>query len=256
VRLEIAGLTFVAGGRAILDGASLALDSGELVGLIGPNGAGKSILLRAALGLVPAAGGRVTLDGADFRAMTARARARTVAYLPQDRRVEWRLNVWQIVALGRYPHRAAFGGATPSDRDATEAALEAVDAAHLADLPFAVLSGGERTRVLLARALAVRAPLLLADEPAAALDAYHQLQIMELLRERATAGTGVLVVLHDLSMAARFMDRVALMDRGRIVAMGAPADVLTPDIVRTVYNVSIVTGEQDGEPFLAPWRRI
>ena len=133
--------------------------------------------------------------------MPARDRARAVAFLPQDRRVEWRLTARDVVMLGRYPHQAGFGGATPADRDAVARAIAAVEGEALLDRPVAVLSGGERTRILLARALAVEAPILLADEPIAALDPYHQLHVMEILRERSRAGAGVLAVIHDLALA-------------------------------------------------------
>jgi iron complex transport system ATP-binding protein len=135
--------------RRIVDRASLSVSSDEIVGLIGPNGAGKSTLLRVILGLQEKTGGTVTLDGADFLAKPARERARAVAFLPQDRRVEWRLPSHDIVMLGRYPHQSGFGGPTPEDRAAVSRALQAVDGEDLSDRPVAVLSGGERTRVLL-----------------------------------------------------------------------------------------------------------
>ena len=237
MKLEASNITVHARGRAIVDGAGLTIAPGELVGLIGPNGAGKSTLLRAMLGLTPRASGSVALDGADFAAMPARDRARAVAFLPQDRRVEWRLTARDVVMLGRYPHQAGFGGATPADRDAVARAIAAVEGEALLDRPVAVLSGGERTRILLARALAVEAPILLADEPIAALDPYHQLHVMEILRERSRAGAGVLAVIHDLALAARFMDRLVLMDAGRVVAHGAPATVLSPDRLAATYRI-------------------
>ncbi len=237
MRLEASNISVHARSRAIVDGAGLTVAPGELVGLIGPNGAGKSTLLRAMLGLTPRLSGNVTLDGADFSAMPARDRARAVAFLPQDRRVEWRLTAHDVVMLGRYPHQAGFGGATVADREAVARAIAAVEGEALLDRPVAVLSGGERTRILLARALAVEAPILLADEPIAALDPYHQLHVMEILQARARSGAGVLAVIHDLALAARFMDRLILMDTGRIAAHGAPAAVLTPENLATPYRI-------------------
>jgi iron complex transport system ATP-binding protein len=237
MKLEAAGITVHARGRAIVDGAGLSVAPGELVGLIGPNGAGKSTLLRAMLGLTPRLSGNVTLDGADFAAMPARDRARAVAFLPQDRRVEWRLTARDVVMLGRYPHQAGFGRATSADRDAVARAIAAVEGEALLDRPVAVLSGGERTRILLARALAVEAPILLADEPIAALDPYHQLHVMEILQARARAGAGVLAIIHDLALAARFMDRLVLMHQGRCLADGPPAHALTPERLATVYRI-------------------
>ncbi len=237
MRLETKGLSVAIRERQLVADASIQVASGELVGLIGPNGAGKSTLLRAMLGIRAMTAGTVTLDGRDFLAMSSRERARAAAFLPQERRVEWRLPGYDIVMLGRYPHQAGFGGPTQEDRAAVDRALDAVDGRTLIDRPVSVLSGGERSRILLARALAVEAPLLLVDEPIAALDPYHQLHVMEILRDRARKGAGVLAIIHDLGLAARFMDRLILMDGGRIVADGSPADVLTPERVAAVYRI-------------------
>lgn len=240
MKLEARNITVTAHGRAIVDDAGLSLAPGELVGLIGPNGAGKSTLLRALLGISPRDTGSVTLNGQDFGAMPAPARARAIAFLPQDRRVEWRLTAHDVVMLGRYPHQAGFGGPTPVDREAVARAIAAVEGESLLDRPISVLSGGERTRILLARALAVEAPLLLADEPIAALDPYHQLHVMEILqaRARARSGAGVLAVIHDLTLASRFMDRLILMNAGRIIANGPPTAVLTPQNLTQTYRIT------------------
>lgn len=238
MKLEASAITVTARGRTMVDGAGLSLEPGELVGLIGPNGAGKSTLLRALLGITPRDAGTVTLDGADLAAMPAQARARAIAFLPQDRRVEWRLTAHDVVMLGRYPHQAGFGGATQADREATTRAIAAVEGEALLDRPVSVLSGGERTRILLARALAVEAPLLLADEPIAALDPYHQLHVMEILQARARSGVGVLAVIHDLTLAARFMDRVILMNAGQVIANGKPSAVLTQENLARAYRIA------------------
>ena len=238
MRLEAKGLSVSIRDRELVSDASLHIAGGELVGLIGPNGAGKSTLLRALLGIREKSAGNIQLDGRDFLAMSGRERASAVAFLPQERRVEWRLPAYDIVMLGRYPHRVGFGGPTPEDRAAVERALDAVDGHSLRDRPVAVLSGGERTRILLARALAVESPILLVDEPIAALDPYHQLHVMEILRERARDGAGVLAVIHDLVLAERFMDRLILMDASRIVAEGSPVEVLTAERLAAVYRIA------------------
>ncbi len=255
MKLEARDITVAIKGCRIVDSVSMALNSGELVGLIGPNGAGKSTLLKAILGIRARASGTVTLDGEDFDALPSRVRAQKVAFLPQERRVEWRLPAHDIVMLGRYPHQSGFGGPTPQDREAVQRALEAVDAAGVADRPVAVLSGGERTRVLLARALAVEAPLLLVDEPISALDPYHQLHVMEILQERARAGVGVLAVIHDLSLAMRFMDRLVLLDEGAVAADGKPEDVLSSDLLAAVYRVDAISGAKDDRRYILPWSR-
>jgi iron complex transport system ATP-binding protein len=238
MKLETNNLSVSIRERQLVADASIKVASGELVGLIGPNGAGKSTLLRAMLGIRERSAGAVTLDGKDFLSLPSRERARSVAFLPQERRVEWRLPAYDIVMLGRYPHQNGFGGPTAEDRAAVDRALDAVDGRKLVDRPVTVLSGGERTRILLARALAVEAPLLLVDEPIAALDPYHQLHVMEILRERTRKGVGVLAIIHDLELAGRFMDRLILMDGGRIVADGAPDSVLTPERVAAVYRIA------------------
>jgi len=242
-------------GAQIVNNASLSVSTGELVGLIGPNGAGKSTLLKAMLGLRPRDAGDILLDGADFLVQPPARRARNVAFLPQERHVEWRLPARDIVMLGRYPHRDRFGGATAEDRAAVTRALDAVDGHALVERPISVLSGGERTRILLARALAVEAPLLLADEPITALDPYHQLHVMEILRDRARAGSGILAVIHDLPLAARFMDRLILMHEGQIIADGPPTTVLTPENLSRAYRIEALTRENAGETFVLPWTR-
>ena len=255
MKLEASNLTVSIASRNIVDNAALKLTTGELVGLIGPNGAGKSTLLKAMLGLRPRDAGDIFLDGADFLAHPPANRARNVAFLPQERHVEWRLPARDIVMLGRYPHRDRFGGPTPEDRAAVARALYATDSHAIADRPVSVLSGGERTRILLARALAVEAPILLADEPITALDPYHQLQVMEILRERTRAGAGILAVIHDLPLAARFMDRLILMHAGQIIASGPPSDVLTETNLARTYRITALTSANAGESFVLPWTR-
>ncbi len=169
--------------------------------------------------------------------------------------MEWRLSAHDIVMLGRYPHHSGFGGPTVEDEAAVVRALRAVDAEGLSARAVAVLSGGERTRVLLARALAVEAPLVLADEPTGALDAYHQLHVMEILHAMARRGVGVLAVVHDLALAVRFMDRVVLMAGGEVVAEGDPAAVLTPQRLAQVYRIEALRGEHDARSWLLPWSR-
>jgi iron complex transport system ATP-binding protein len=159
-----------------------------------------------------------------------------------------------VVGLGRLPHRRPFGGPTEADRAAIAAALARCDVADFSDRTMGTLSGGERRRVLLARALAVEAPYLLADEPLAALDPLHQIEVMELLRQTARRGAGVVVVLHDLTLATRFCDRLALLDHGRLVAEGAPEAVLDDARLAGVFGVEALRGSHAGEPFLLPWR--
>lgn len=232
--LEHVGVTL--GRRAVVANVSAAFAPGTLTGIVGPNGAGKSTLARAMLALVPATG-RVTLDGDDVAAMPRAALARRIAYLPQGQTLHWPLTVERLVGLGRLPHLAPMSKIGAADADAIARAMVRADVAGLRNRIATELSGGERARVLFARALAVEAPALIADEPLASLDPGHQIDVMELMRAEADAGALVIAVLHDLTMAARYCDRLLLIDEGAIVADGAPADVLTPDLLRRVYGI-------------------
>jgi iron complex transport system ATP-binding protein len=242
-------------GRLVLEGIDLTLAPGRLVGLIGPNGAGKSTLARALLGLVPVSAGAVRIDGATPDVLGPRATARRVAYLPQGQDIHWPVSVERLVGLGRLPHLAPFSRPGAADRAAVAAALEETGTAHLAARTAMELSGGERVRVMLARALATGAPALIADEPLASLDPGHQIDVMTLLAARATAGATMVVVLHDLSVAARFCDRLVLLDRGRLVADGAPGDVLTDARLAQVYGVRAWRAEAEGASLLVPVAR-
>ena len=248
VRLDTVSVTL--GGRRAVDQVSAEL-AGGVIGLIGPNGAGKSTLVRAIAGLIPAEG-TILLDDASVAALPLGERARRIAYLPQGQAVHWPLTVERLVALGRLPHLAPFARPGTMDARAIERALERTELFGLRDRPIDALSGGERARVLLARALAVEAPLLLADEPLAALDPAHQIEVMALLRAEAARGATVIAVLHDLTIAARWCDRLLLIDEGRLVADGAPAEVLTADRIGSVYGVSAFIGEAGGEPLIVP----
>ena len=230
-------LSVVAGDATLLKDASMSLTNGELVAILGPNGAGKTSLLRALLGLVEVAGGGATLDRHDCAQLTATARARLVAYLPQRRPLAWPNKVRDMVALGRFAHGAALGRLKEQDAAAVAAAIESCDLQHLADRTADTLSGGEIARVHFARAIAARAPLLVADEPTAALDPLHQLGIIQLVRDFVDAGSGALVVLHDVALASRFADRLIWMRDGEIVAQGTPQETLSAERMRDVYGV-------------------
>lgn len=250
--LSAADIDLTLGGRQILERVDLGISAGEVLGLIGPNGAGKTSLIRVLAGLQHADAGSVRWQGQNLSSLSRRKRARAIGYLPQAAPLHWELSVRTLVELGRLPWRHAW----QQDRRGPEAVNDALRAAELEELAerrVSTLSGGERMRVMLARLLASEPALLLADEPVAALDLAHQLHVMRLLREQASAGRGVIAVLHDLSLAARFCDRLLLLDRGRVAASGVPADVLDPGLLSRCYGVKVRRIEQDGALLLVPW---
>jgi iron complex transport system ATP-binding protein len=242
-------------GKAVLRGVDASFAGGTLVGILGPNGAGKSTFVRALLGLVPATG-EVRIDAAPIVSFSRAEVARTIAYLPQGQTLHWPLSVERLVALGRLPHLAPMSRMADADHAAVARAMALADVEVLAGRTATELSGGERARVLMARALAVAAPALIADEPLASLDPAHQLQGMAILRAEADAGVLVLAVLHDLGLAARFCDRLLLLNEGRVIADGAPAEVLTPERLHDVYGISAFFGEAAGQRLVVPLSRV
>jgi iron complex transport system ATP-binding protein len=221
-----------------LAGVSAVLESGGITAICGPNGAGKSSLLQCLAGILGPDRGMVALDGADMGSLHPRSRAQTVGYLPQDGEIAWDVAVRSLVALGRLPYR-------DRGNHAVAAAMSALDLEKLADRPVSRLSGGERARTLLARVLAGEPRWILADEPLAALDLSHQLALLAHLRRAAEQGAGVVLVLHDLALAANHADRVLVLDRGELAADGQPAIALSEEIIEHVWRV---TARWLGEP--------
>jgi len=236
VRLE--GVTVAYRGRPVLRDVTLDIAAGERVALIGPNGAGKSTLLRAVAGLVEPAAGVVELDGSPLSSLDRLAVARRIAVVPQLPVLPFATTVEEVVALGRLPHEHPVRGMRPVDRSVVAEAIERVGLGHLLGRDARELSLGERQLVLLAMAVAQEAPLLILDEPTVHLDLRHQVEVMDLLLDlNARLGTTVLAVLHDLVLAAHFFPRLVLLDGGRVVADGPPAEVLRPDLIREVFGV-------------------
>jgi iron complex transport system ATP-binding protein len=229
---SLAGAVVRMGGRRVLDGAHISVQAGEVVGVLGPNGAGKTTLLRAMLGLTRLEAGSARLGGRAVTGLGDHERARLVGYLPQERRVAWSLPAWRIAALGAVDRPPAIA------RRIAHTALERVGLAALADRGALDMSGGERARVLLARLLAVEAPLLVADEPVAGLDPDAQLLVLDLLRQEAAKGRAIALTLHDLTLAARSCDRLVVLHEGRVVAEGAPREALTAEVLARVFRLS------------------
>ncbi|WP_420384158.1 ABC transporter ATP-binding protein [Novosphingobium sp.] len=243
------------GRRTVVAGISAELAPGGLIGMIGPNGAGKSTLVRALLGLVPLAGGTVRIDGRPIAEIARREMARSLAYLPQGQTLHWPLSVERLVALGRLPHLAPFSRPSAEDLAAIELAMVRADVIGLRARDATELSGGERARVMLARALAVGAAGLVVDEPLASLDPGHQIDVMELLAGEARKGATVVAVLHDLTMAARYCARILLIDQGALVADGTPKAVLTPARLAQVYGIRVFVDADGAVPMIVPMGR-
>ncbi|MBO9724090.1 MAG: ABC transporter ATP-binding protein [Novosphingobium sp.] len=255
VTIAIENLRVRLGRREVLRGLSAMLRPGALVGVIGPNGAGKSTLVRAILGLVPAAGGTVSVDGAPLTTLQPRDLARRIAYLPQGQTLHWPLTVERLVALGRLPHLGPMSRISAADEAAVQDAMARADVTDLAGRVATELSGGERARAMLARALAGGAPALVVDEPLASLDPGHQIDVMALLAREAHEGKLVVAVLHDLTMAARYCDRLLLVHGGELVADGTPQEVLTAERLRSVYGVTSHVDTAGPLPFVVPLER-
>lgn len=233
--LAARGLRHSYGATTVLDGIDLEVHDGEVVGLVGPNGSGKTTALRILhRSLVPAAG-QVRLDGRDLAELSGRERARSIAVMAQELSGEVPLAVADVVLLGRIPHSGAFGGTGSEDLEIATEALESAGALHLARREFGLLSGGEKQRVLIARALAQQPRVLLMDEPTNHLDIGSQHHVLEIVRVR---GLATVVVLHDLNLAARYCDRVIVLEDGRIRAEGPPAEALAVDLVGAIYAVA------------------
>ncbi|MBO6577118.1 MAG: ABC transporter ATP-binding protein [Rhodothermales bacterium] len=231
--------------RRILHGVDLDVGAGEWVGIVGPNGAGKTTLIRALGGLIPF-DGQVTLDGRPIQAWPSRERARRIALVSQTVTLAFDFTVRDLVLLGRSPHHGWLEPLGRADHEHASRALESVDLAGFEDRSVLTLSGGERRRALLAQALAQDAPVLLLDEPTSHLDVQHQFAFMSCVRDLVDAGRSVVGVFHNLELAARFSDRILVLQSGKVAAHGLPAEALSQEVIRTVFSMAAEISEEDG----------
>lgn len=254
--LAASGIHVELGGATILRDVEVTVGRGEVVGLVGPNGAGKSTLLRVVTGMLRPAAGDVAVAGEALEALPRRELARRVAVVQQLPEAPATMRVRDLVVLGRHPHLGLLARESRHDFDVADAAMRRAGCDQFADRDLGSLSGGERRRAFIARALAQEAPLLLLDEPTSNLDAHAQVEILELVAELAAGGAGVLLIVHDLTLAAAYCDRIVLLDRGEVVAEGAPSEVVTSEHVQRVYGggVTVLPHPGSGAPVVIPSR--
>lgn len=236
--IELKNLSAGYGGRTVIREVSLSFPPGRVLALLGPNGCGKSTLLRAALGLIPKSGGEVLMDGAALESLSLRERARRAAYLPQSRPTP-NITAYRMVLHGRFPHLSYPRRYRGEDYEAADRALERADALDVARRPMGELSGGQRQKVYLAMTLAQETPTVLMDEPAASLDVGHQLEVMAISRRLAEDGRAVVMVLHDLPLALRGADDVALLSGGRLAAWGTAEEVYASGKLDEVFGIAL-----------------
>ena len=253
--LEIQSLTVAYQDQPVLDGLDLSVQRGEILAIVGPNGAGKSTLIRALSGVLPPRSGRMLLDKSDVNQLSVTSRARLLAVVPQARQLPGAYTVYQTVLLGRTPYLNWLGSAGKRDHAIVKQSMQQTHTLELSDRRVGELSGGEQQRVLLARALAQDAPVLLLDEPTTHLDLQHQSNLLNLVRGLAgQRGLTVLMVVHDLNLASLYADRVALMAEGKIYRCGTPEDVLTSENLSFIYNVpvNVIRHPEYGKPLILP----
>ena len=248
--IDTSSLSLTAGSKRIVSRASIDLRPGEMIGLIGPNGAGKTTLLKLMAGLSKTETGEVVFQDEPVHKLPAKERARIISYLEQNPTVHWPLPVRKLVELGRLPWLTPGQRMSKKDHEAVDRALALTEMGGFVDQPFNTLSGGEKIRALLARTIATEARFMLADEPVASLDPYHQLHAMEIMREHANHGGAVLVVMHDLNLAARFCDRLVLMQGGNIIARNNPQKILESHQLSSAFEIDADYVNEDAARWL------
>jgi len=239
-------------GKRILENISLDIAAGKIIGLIGPNGAGKSTLIRVLAGLQHVDAGQMTINNHPIKNIPQLELAKKITYLPQTAQCHWPMTVERVVMLGRHPHEDIHR-TDNVDMRAVEAAIKDADITHLIGRPVNELSGGERARVMLARALATQSDILLADEPIVSLDPRHQIEVMALLKLLAAQGKTIIVVLHELHLAMRYCDELIMLNDKQVVSKGVPSVVLTKENLHKVYGVDAIFGEHNGKKWVLPW---
>lgn len=259
IKVSLSGVRFSYGDHPVLHGVDLTVEPGGFTGLMGPNGSGKSTLVKLIAGIERAAAGSLRVDGREVEALHRRQLARLVAVVPQEMVFSFPFRVFEFVLMGRYPHHDFLSWESQEDLDIAERYMRATDTWRLRDRSLLGLSGGERQRVVLASALAQQPALLILDEPTSSLDLHYQVEIYRILSElNQTEGITILTVTHDLNLGAQFCRRLAVLVEGKIVAEGAPEQILTADIIRSHYGVEVyaAVNPHTGSPFILPIRAV
>lgn len=254
--LEAKNVSIHLSDRLIVQDVSLKICQRELIGIIGPNGAGKTTLLKGLARLLSFQSGAIEFLGRSLKSIHQKELSRSLSYMAQGDIIHWPLRVEKVISLGRLPYASAWQPPTQADISAVRKAMDAAEVSHLSERTATKLSGGERRLVMLARALAVEPKVFLADEPVTGLDPSHQVQVMQLLKKMAEEDRGIAIVLHDLSLAARYCHRLYLMHEGKILVSGKPRDVLVPENLKTVYGITAKYGYEKGAFYVVPWDRL
>ncbi|NRB41290.1 MAG: ABC transporter ATP-binding protein [Pseudomonadales bacterium] len=254
--LDANNIHFSVAEKVILSAVDFKIHRGEMVGLIGPNGAGKSTLLKCLANLMPMDKGQCFFQGENVQTMDAKLRGRSIGYLAQNAVANWPLKAEKLIALGRLPHQGMVRKLSEADQLAVDKAVAAAEVEHLLQRVVTTLSGGELTRVMLARLLATEPELILADEPIASLDPYHQLHILQILQQHARDGGAVVVVLHDLNHAAHFCDRLVMLNEGQVVKDDSAKKVLTDEVLATTYHVECARFNEGDDMYILPKKRL
>lgn len=253
--IETQNLSFRIGEKQLLDNVSINIGKGQIIGLIGPNGAGKSTLLKVLANVLSADSGSYFLAGKSIKQYKEKELAKKIGYLAQNATAHWPLSVQRLIELGRLPYQGARSAINSKDSLAIQAAINKTETAHLLERIVTTLSGGEQTRVFLARLFASKPEVIFADEPIAALDPYHQLHIMEILQEHARQGGTVIVVMHDINLASRFCDQLILMDKGAIRCTGRINDLLQNNVLTDTFRIKLKMFCEGDSYAITPWER-
>ncbi len=257
VAVSIENLQVFLGNREIISGLNLTVQQGKFYSIIGPNGAGKTTLLRTIAGGLQPSQGRILIEGQDLAGLTNKERARKIAYVMQDTAIDFEFSVLDYVLMGRYPYLRVLQNEGTADLASARKAMEITNTWDLREQNINEISGGERQRVVVARALAQETPIVLLDEPVSQLDLYHQLELLDTLREMVTRyGATVVAVLHDLNLAAQYSDYLVLLNKGKIIKEGSPAEIITNEVLAPVYNLEVQVAQNPatGRPYIIPLR--